>query len=64
MCTLKTKNLYLFQNLVFYSRAVLYSHLEKADLMQQMLKDYAMEMENKVKQYPEQWFNHYNFWYN
>jgi predicted LPLAT superfamily acyltransferase len=26
------------------------------------LNDYAAEMEKKVKQYPEQWFNYYNFW--
>jgi len=47
----------------FASKIKHYSHLEKNGLMQQMLNDYAMEMEAKVKQYPEQWFNHYNFWY-
>ena len=30
--------------------------------MQEMLNDFAKEMENKVKQYPEQWYNYYNFW--
>ena len=26
------------------------------------LNDYIVELEKKVKQYPEQWFNYYNFW--
>ncbi len=26
------------------------------------LNDYIAELEQKVKQYPEQWFNYYNFW--
>ncbi len=26
------------------------------------LTDYITELEKKVKQYPEQWFNYYNFW--
>ena len=46
----------------FASKIKDYTHLEKGTMMQQMLKDYANEMEQKVKQYPEQWFNHYNFW--
>ncbi|CAN5778493.1 lipid A biosynthesis acyltransferase [soil metagenome] len=47
----------------FASKIKDYSHLEKGALMQQMLNDYSMEMQAKVKQYPEQWFNHYNFWH-
>ena len=47
----------------FASKIKDYSRLEKDSLLQQMLNDYAGEMELKVKQYPEQWFNHYNFWY-
>jgi predicted LPLAT superfamily acyltransferase len=27
-----------------------------------MLKDYVQLLEEKVKQYPEQWFNYYDFW--
>jgi predicted LPLAT superfamily acyltransferase len=27
-----------------------------------MVTEYAAEMEIKVKKYPEQWFNYYNFW--
>jgi predicted LPLAT superfamily acyltransferase len=34
----------------------------KGDLVKAMLADYAAEMEKKLKQYPEQWFNYYNFW--
>ena len=39
-----------------------YSVIDKASVMQVMLDDFATEMENKVKQYPEQWFNYYDFW--
>jgi len=37
--------------------------LEKGTLIKQMLEDYKNEMEIKVKQYPEQWFNFYDFWH-
>ena len=46
----------------FASKIKTYDHLEKGLVMQQMLNDFANEMEVKVKQYPEQWFNYYNFW--
>ena len=36
--------------------------LEKGLAMQQMLDEFAGQMEEKVKRYPEQWFNYYNFW--
>ena len=39
-----------------------YAHLNKETLMQQMLDDFVAEMESKVKKYPEQWYNYYNFW--
>ncbi len=39
-----------------------YDHLQKGVVMQEMLNDFANEMEVKVKKYPEQWFNYYNFW--
>ncbi len=39
-----------------------YSHLSKDALMQQMLDDFVIEMEIKIKKYPEQWYNYYNFW--
>ena len=39
-----------------------YSNFGKGQLMQEMLNDFAKEMESKLKLYPEQWFNYYNFW--
>lgn len=30
--------------------------------MEQMLDDYVRVLEEKIKQYPEQWFNYYDFW--
>ncbi|HWK03000.1 MAG TPA: hypothetical protein VNS58_05190 [Puia sp.] len=39
-----------------------YAHLNKDALMQQMLDDFVAAMETKVKKYPEQWYNYYNFW--
>jgi len=39
-----------------------YAHLSKEALMQQMLDDFVAGMESKVKKYPEQWYNYYNFW--
>ena len=29
---------------------------------QEMLKDFTGEMEKKLREYPEQWFNYYDFW--
>lgn len=47
----------------FFASAIKdYAHLSKATLMQQMLDDFVGEMESKVKKYPEQWYNYYNFW--
>lgn len=39
-----------------------YSTVGRKELVQRMLDDYTAEMEKKVKQYPEQWFNYYDFW--
>ncbi len=39
-----------------------YPYLEKDDLLQQIVKDFVDDMEVKVKKYPEQWYNYYNFW--
>ncbi len=47
----------------FASKIKDYSHLQRDVLMKQMLDDYAGEMEKKLKQYPEQWFNFYDFWH-
>ena len=46
----------------FASKIKDYSTFAKNEVMQEMLNDYAAEMEQKFKQYPEQWFNYYNFW--
>ena len=48
---------------LFASKIKTYDHLEKKVMMQEMLLEFAKEMEIKVKQYPEQWFNYYNFWH-
>jgi predicted LPLAT superfamily acyltransferase len=47
----------------FASKIKNYEHVGKEMLMQEMLFDFAKEMELKVKQYPEQWFNYYDFWH-
>jgi len=47
----------------FFSTDVkVYPAYDKDELISQMLKDFTKEMENKVKAYPEQWFNYYDFW--
>ncbi len=47
----------------FASEIKEYTAANKDAVMQEMLNDYAAEMEKKLKQYPEQWFNYYNFWH-
>ena len=32
------------------------------DVQRKMLNDFVGEMEKRVKQYPEQWYNYYEFW--
>ena len=39
-----------------------YDHFKKDESKQAILNDFVWEMENKVKQYPKQWYNYYNFW--
>ena len=47
----------------FYSTDIkTYDYSDKATAMQQMLNDFTLEMEKKVKQYPAQWYNYYDFW--
>ena len=46
----------------FASKIKDYSSLSKDRLIPEMLNDYAREMETKLKNYPEQWFNYFNFW--
>jgi predicted LPLAT superfamily acyltransferase len=46
----------------FASKAKVYADSEKSAMQQQVLSDFVMEMEKKVKAYPEQWYNYYPFW--
>ena len=46
----------------FASPAKVYDRAEKKINMQQILNDFSTEMEKKVRKYPEQWYNYYNFW--
>jgi predicted LPLAT superfamily acyltransferase len=46
----------------FSSPAKDYSDLPKGEGMQQLISDFISSFENKVKTYPEQWYNYYNFW--
>jgi predicted LPLAT superfamily acyltransferase len=39
-----------------------YSDLPKGEAMQQLTTDFITSFENKVKTFPEQWYNYYNFW--
>ena len=39
-----------------------YEGLSKEAVMKQLLQEFALEMEEKARLYPEQWFNYYNFW--
>ena len=41
-----------------------YSGKDRNAVMQEMQKDYVLELENKVLQYPEQWYNYYYCWQN
>ncbi len=34
----------------------------KTDFAQRLATTYVSEIENKLAQYPEQWFNYYDFW--
>jgi len=36
--------------------------LSKEKLTEKLLNEFSVEMENKVKKFPEQWYNFYNFW--
>ncbi|QEM13073.1 lipid A biosynthesis acyltransferase [Mucilaginibacter rubeus] len=39
-----------------------YSDLPRGKGMEQLADDFITSFENKVKTYPEQWYNYYNFW--
>jgi predicted LPLAT superfamily acyltransferase len=46
----------------FASPLKIHNRSEKSAGLQSMLDDFSAEMEKKVKEYPEQWYNYYNFW--
>ncbi|HTQ28267.1 MAG TPA: hypothetical protein VMI35_09070 [Puia sp.] len=47
----------------FFASAIKeYKGLDKETGIQYILTDFAKEMEEKVKKYPEQWYNYYDFW--
>jgi predicted LPLAT superfamily acyltransferase len=49
----------------FGSKPIIRSENEsKPSFTERLMKIFVKEMEEKVKMYPEQWFNYYNFWMN
>lgn len=46
----------------FASKVKEYPDLEQEVVVQQMMTDFVEDMELKVKKYPEQWYNYYDFW--
>jgi len=46
----------------FTCRPKTYDHLEKKVQHEVMMSDFISELEAKVRKYPDQWFNYYNFW--
>ena len=47
----------------FFASEMKQYHVDTKDkAIQNILNDFVGQMEQKVKQYPEQWFNYYNFW--
>jgi predicted LPLAT superfamily acyltransferase len=47
---------------LFASEIKDYTAVAKNDIIPQMLTEYVSEIEKKIKLYPEQWFNYYDFW--
>jgi len=46
----------------FGSKMKQYQHLEKDDAIKTMVTDFVQSVETKVYEYPEQWYNYYDFW--
>ena len=44
----------------FFARPIRYT--TKGDTIEGNMRDYVTDLEGMVKQYPEQWFNFYDFW--
>lgn len=47
---------------LFASEIREYTNGPRQMVVEGIFTDFLGQMENKVKQYPEQWFNYYNFW--
>ncbi len=47
---------------LFASQPREYGHLKKNEAIEAIANDFVAEIENKIGQYPEQWFNYYDFW--
>jgi predicted LPLAT superfamily acyltransferase len=39
-----------------------YDRSSKTVFMKELLSDFILEMEKKVRAYPAQWYNYYDFW--
>lgn len=47
----------------FYATGVrTYDYSDKTAAMQKILQEFTQEMEEKIKLYPVQWYNYYDFW--
>jgi len=46
----------------FGSKLIDYTDMDMEAASERILRDFVDSMENKVKKYPEQWYNYYNFW--
>lgn len=48
----------------FYGSDILqrFNAESKKDFAQRLAQQYVVDLENKIKEYPEQWFNYYDFW--
>lgn len=47
---------------LFATEAKDYSMETKETAIPKLLEEFALEMENKLKRYPEHWFNYHDFW--
>jgi predicted LPLAT superfamily acyltransferase len=37
--------------------------MRRDEMLKSIIQDYIIQMEQKLRQYPEQWFNYYDFWF-
>jgi predicted LPLAT superfamily acyltransferase len=59
VCAVKEKK---FHYHFFASEVKEYLYLDKEAIAQEIFADFAKYFEIKVKKYPEQWYNYYDFW--